>query len=270
MHKDEWGVVVRDIGLGFLVPSVCPFDEHSTLADVKQHPWPDPDDPARVAGLAHSAEALHSGTDYAVVLQVPSQVFSFGAAVCGNEAWFIKLATDPLFAETLVATAVDLQLQMTVNMLDAVAGHVDIVGCADDFASQRAPMLAPSLYRQIIKPHQKRLFDAIRRHSQAKIWFHTSGNVYDLIPDLVEMGVDILNPVQVSARDMHDRQKLKRQFGNHIAFWGAIDTQRVLPFGTPDQVRECVRRSIDDLASGGGYVVSSIQNIPDGTPPANI
>ena len=269
-HRNEWGVVMQDIGSGFLVPSVCPFDEHSTPADIEQHPWPDPDDPARVAGLAHSATTLHSGTDYAVILQVPSQVFSFGAAVCGAEAWLIKVATDPLFVETLVATAVDLQLQMAVNMLNAVADHVDIVGCADDFASQRAPMLAPSLYRQIIKPHQRRLLDAIRRHSKAKIWFHTSGNVHDLIPDFIEMGVDILNPVQVSARDMHDSQKLKREFGKDIAFWGAIDTQHVLPFGTPDQVREFVRRSIDDLASGGGYVVSSIQNIPNGTPPANI
>jgi uroporphyrinogen decarboxylase len=122
----------------------------------------------------------------------------------------------------------------------------------------------------MIKPHQKRLFEAVRQHSDAKLWMHSSGNVYAVIRDFIEMGVDILNPVHVSCTDMGDTAKLKREFGKDVAFWGAIDTQRVLALGTPDEVRDEVRRRIDDLAPGGGYVVSSIQNIPDGTPPENV
>jgi uroporphyrinogen decarboxylase len=118
--------------------------------------------------------------------------------------------------------------------------------------------------------HQKRLFDPIKQHSGAKIWFHALGNVAELIPDFIEMGLDILNPVHVSAANMGDTRRLKREFGSAIAFWGAIDTQRVLAFGTPEEVRDEVRRRIGDLAPGGGYVVSSIQNIPDGTPSENI
>jgi uroporphyrinogen decarboxylase len=270
MYENEWGVVIKTARTGYAMHYGSPFGENSTIEEIERHPWPDPDDPVRCAGLADSARELHTMTDFAVILQVPSQVFSFGDALCGTEGWFVKLAKDPKFAEALVAKGVDLEIQMTINMLKAVGDNVDIVGCADDFASQRAPMLAPRLYRKIIKPHQKRLFNAIKKHSSAKIWFHTSGNVYDLIPDFIEIGLDILNPVQVSATNMHDTKKLKREYGSELAFWGAIDTQRVLAFGTPDEVRAQVRRRIDDLAPGGGYVVSSIQNIPDGTPPENV
>jgi uroporphyrinogen decarboxylase len=270
IHEDEWGVVTKTAGTGYPMHHKSPFNEYSTAEDIKRHPWPDPDVPDRFAGLAESARQLHTCTDYAVIMQVPSQVFSFGDAMCGTEGWFIKLAKDPTFAEALVAKGVDLKIQMAINMLKAVGDNADIVGCADDFASQRAPMLSPRLYRKIIKPHQRRLFDAIKQHSRAKIWLHTSGNVYDLIPDFIEMGLDILNPVHVSATNMDDTEKLKREFGSELAFWGAIDTQRVLAFGSPADVRDQVRRRIDDLAPGGGYVVSSIQNIPDGTPPENV
>jgi uroporphyrinogen decarboxylase len=270
VFKDEWGVVMRKTSIGFYMHEQSPFDEHSSIEDIRRHQWPDPDDPARFAGLTESARALRATTDCAIILQVPSQVYSFGVALCGTEGWFVKLIKDPAFAEALIAKGMDLQIQMVVKMLDAVGDCVDIVGCSDDFASQRAPMLSPRLYRKIVKPHQKRLFDAIKQHSEAKIWCHTSGNVVDLIPDFIEMGLDILNPVQVSAADMDDTQRLKREFGSEIAFWGAIDTQRVLAFGTPEEVWEEVRRRIEDLAPGGGYVISSIQNIPDGTPPENV
>jgi uroporphyrinogen decarboxylase len=270
MYENEWGVVIKTAGTGYSMHHKSPFNEHSTIEDIKHHPWPDPDATVRFTCLAESARELHTSTNYAVIIQVPSQVFSFGDAMCGTEGWFIKLAKDPTFAEALVAKGVDLEIQMAIHMLKAVGDNVDIVGCADDFASQRAPMLSPRLYRKIIKPHQKRLFDAIKQHSTAKIWFHTSGNVYDLIPDFIDMGLDILNPVHVSATNMDDTRKLKREFGSELAFWGAIDTQRVLAFGSPEDVRKEVRRRIDDLAPGGGYVVSSIQNIPDGTPPENV
>ena len=269
-YVNEWGVALRTASSGYHMPYRYPFDEHSSLEDLKHYPWPDPDDPIRFAGVAECAHELHTETDNAVILQVPSQVFSFGEALCGSVAWFIKLATDPQFADALIAKGVDLEIQMVKHLLDAVGNNVDIVGCSDEFAGQDRLSISPRMYRKIIKPHQKRLFEAVRRHTNAKIWMHSSGNVYDIIPDFIDIGLDILNPVHVSCTDMGDTSRLKREFGKDIAFWGAIDTQGVLTFGTPDDVQHEVRRRIDDLAPGGGYVISSIQNIPNGTPPENV
>jgi len=269
-YVDEWGVVYRLAGSGFPMPISHPFADKTSPADIKHYPWPDPDDPIRLAGVSQSAAALHAHTDYAVIMQVPSRVFSFGEALCGMEKWLMDLATEPRFAGALLEKGLDLQLRMTANLLSAAGDNVDIVACADDFAGQEALLISPEMYRRLIKPRQKRLFDAIRSHSKARLWMHISGSAYDLLPDFIEMGLDILNPVHVSAAGMADTRQLKREFGKDIAFWGAIDTQRVLAFGTPADVCQEVRRRIDDLAPGGGYVVSSIQNIPPGTPPENI
>ena len=269
-YVNEWGVASRQGNSGYHMPYQYPFDEHSSVEDLKRHRWPDPDDPARFVGVAESAKVLHTETEYAVILQVPSQVFSFGEALCGSEAWFVKLATDSRFAEMLVGEGVDLEIQMVTGLLAAAGDSVDIVGCADDFAGQESLSISPRLYRRIIKPHQKRLFEAIKENSNARVWMHSSGNIYSIIPDLIEMGLEILNPVHVSCTDMGDTARLKREFGKDLAFWGAIDTQRVLALGTPAEVREEVRRRIDDLAPGGGYVVSSIQSIPNGTPSENV
>lgn len=269
-YVNEWGVTVGKSSSGCHAPIRFPFDEHSTLEDLKRHSWPDADSPTRFAGVAESARRLHAETEYAIVLQVPPQVFSFGEALCGSEAWFIKLALDPKFAEHLIGIGVDFEIRWATALLDAAGSHVDIVGCSDEFAGQDRLSISPRMYRALVKPHQKRLFDAIRARTHAKVWMHSSGNIYPLIPDLIEMGLDILNPVHVSCTDMGDTVRLKREFGRELAFWGAIDTQRVLAFGTPAEVRDEVRWRIDDLAPGGGYVVSSIQNIPNGTPPENV
>ena len=132
--------------------------------------------------------------------------------------------------------------------------NVDLCFYGDDMAFQDGPMMSMDLYRKMIKPHHRRLFGYIKSRSKAKIVYHTCGSVVHLIPDLIEMGVDALNPVQVSAKGM-DTKALKREFGKDICFWGAIDTQRALPFGTPEDVTAEVKRRIEDLAPGGGYVL---------------
>ena len=122
----------------------------------------------------------------------------------------------------------------------------------------------------MVKPWHKELYRYIKAHTSARIFLHTCGSVYAFIPDFIEMGVDVLNPVQVSAKDM-DTSRLKREFGRDIAFWGGgCDTQQVLPFGTPEEVREEVRRRIEDLAPGGGFVFNQVHNIQVRVPPENI
>ena len=130
--------------------------------------------------------------------------------------------------------------------------------------------MSPELYRRMIKPKQRRLMDAIKSKTEAKIFYHGCGAVSDLIPDLIDIGVDIVNPVQVSARGM-DTRRLKREYGRDIVFWGGgVDTQGVLPFGTPEEVSDEVKRRIDDLAPGGGYVFAAVHNIQALVPPENI
>jgi len=121
----------------------------------------------------------------------------------------------------------------------------------------------------MIKPKQRRLLEAIKRKTDARIYYHSCGAVFDLIPDLIDLGFDILNPVQVSARGM-DTRRLKEAYGNDIVFWGGIDTQHVLPFGKPEEVADEVRRRIDDLAPGGGFIFAAVHNIQALVPPENI
>ena len=126
------------------------------------------------------------------------------------------------------------------------------------------------MFRRLIKPRLRRVFDFLRSRCDAKLWFHTDGAIVPIIPELVDLGIDILNPVQVTAKGMEDTQHLKEQFGDDLVFWGAIDTQQLLPFGTPEQVRSDVRRRVLDMAGDGGYVLNSVHNIQGDVDPGNI
>ncbi|HWT79910.1 MAG TPA: uroporphyrinogen decarboxylase family protein, partial [Candidatus Methylomirabilis sp.] len=141
---------------------------------------------------------------------------------------------------------------------------------SDDLGMTDRPLVSPALYRSLIKPRQQRTFDFFRARTGAKLYCHTDGAVYPLIPDLIEIGVEALNPIEVSAAGMGDTKKMKREFGGKLTFWGAIDTRYILPFGTPEEVREEVRRRILDLGPGGGYVVSPVHNIQPEVPPENV
>jgi len=135
---------------------------------------------------------------------------------------------------------------------------------------QDGPQISPQLYRRVVKPRHKRLYQYIKENTSAYLFLHTCGSVYEFISDFIEMGVDILNPVQVSAKDM-DTKKLKKEFGKDITFWGGgCDTQKVLPFGTPEEVIQEVRQRIEDLAPNGGFVFTQVHNIQTGVPPENI
>ena len=147
---------------------------------------------------------------------------------------------------------------------------MDVVGEADDLGGQDRPLFSPATYRSLVKPLHRELFAFLRARTAAKVFFHTCGAVRDLVPDLVEIGIDILNPVQVSAAGM-DGAALKREFGRDLAFWGGgVDTQRILGLGTPDEVRAEVRRRIADLRDGGGFVFAAVHNIQPNVPAANL
>jgi uroporphyrinogen decarboxylase len=188
----------------------------------------------------------------------------------GMENFLMALVAEPKFADRLMERITDLYIESCNNYLDRVGRYIQVFTYWDDVNTQNGWMVRPELYRKMVKPKQKRLVAAIKKKTDAKIFFHGCGAVHDLIPDLIEVGFDILNPVQVSARGM-DTKKLKQEYGKDMAFWGGgVDTQRVLPFGTPQQVADEVRRRIDDLAPEGGFVFAAVHNIQAFVPPQNI
>ena len=269
-YQDEWGVVrSRPAGCLYYDLTKSPFAGDATVADLEKLPWPDPHDPGRCRGLGEEARRLHQETDYAIVLNMPGGVVTQAQFLRGFEDWFADLIADPTFYHALLERITDLWIEMAKDEFDAAGDSVDICFFGDDVAFQDGPMMSMELYRKMIKPYHARVFSYIKSRSSAKILYHTCGSVAHLIPDLIELGVDALNPVQVSAKGM-DTKTLKREFGKDICFWGAIDTQRVLPFGSPADVAAEVKRRIDDLGPGGGYVLCAVHNIQADVSPENI
>ena len=266
----EWGFTYsRPEGGHYYVSDPTFKSDPPSIKELEEFDWPDPTEPNRVKGLREAAEKLHRETDYAATLYFPGRVISMGQFTRGFATWFEDLLVHQEFAGALMDKGLDIQLEMGRRMLEEVGDNVDILYIADDFGAQTGPLLSPDLYRKMIKPRQKRLFDFMKSHSNARIMVHSCGSVNAFIGDLIDMGVDAINPVQVSAKDM-EPDKLKREYGDKICFWGGIDTHQVLPFGSPDDVREEVKRRIEVLGPGGGYVCTSVHNIQKEVPPENI
>jgi uroporphyrinogen decarboxylase len=270
--QDEWGVVrTRSADSHYFDLCRSPFAEDPTRSAIDSYPWPDPLNPGRYRGLREKARRLHRETDYAVVLDVNCAFFLRCCELRGWENFYTDLVADVPFAEALMDRYLDLRLAMAERALEEVGDDVDVVMVtSDDLGMTQGTLISPSLYRALIKPRQQRTFDAIRARTDAFLYYHTDGAIYSLLPDLVEIGVQVLNPVEVRAVGMEDTAKLKREFGDALAFWGAIDTHHVLPQGTVAEVREEVRRRILDLGPVGGYVVGPVHNIQPDVPPANV
>ena len=170
---------------------------------------------------------------------------------------------DPPFAEKFLNKLTDHAIGLWDAQLSAVGDLVDVVCQGDDLGMQQSLQMSPETYRRFIKPCHQRLFSFVHSKTNAKIWLHSCGSVYEIIPDLIEVGIDILNPVQVSARNMQ-LEKLKGEFGRDIVFWGGgIDIQK-LPSMSLQEIEDNVKRAIDIMAPGGGYVFAATHNIlPD-------
>ena len=201
----------------------------------------------------------------------------FGGHICqagqglrGWDTFLTDLLINRTFAEALMARLVDANIARFARFAETVGPYVDAVIFEDDLGAQDRPLLSPDLSRRMVKPHHSRLFAFAKSQCQAYVLFHSDGAVAPFIPDLIDMGIDALNPIQVSAGGM-DTKALEREFGRSITFWGAgCDSQRVLPFGTTSEVADEVKRRIDDLAPGGGFVFAPIHNIQSEVPPENI
>lgn len=268
-YEDEWGVWWACPPGGHYYTIREPFAGEPSLHDIRTYPWPDPTDAVWTAGLAEKVEEARRLGDYAVCLSLPVGFIHETQFLRGYEAWLTDLLLNRPFIEALMDAVMDIQLEIFRRALELVGDKVDLVAIGDDIGFQNGPMVSPALYDAVIAPRQRRLFRTLRDAAPAALFYHTCGSVVPMIPRLIDMGVQILNPVQVSAAGM-DTAVLKREFGRDLCFWGAVDTQRVLPRGTPAEVRDEVRRRIDDLAEGGGYVLAAVHHIQHGVPPQNI
>ncbi|MDI7275514.1 MAG: uroporphyrinogen decarboxylase family protein [Anaerolineae bacterium] len=241
---------------------------NATLADLDTCVWPNPYDRARVAGLREETLALRASTDFAITADIMcGGPFEQALWTRGYEQFLIDLHWDRRFADRLLGKITDLDIALWDAQLKAIGDVVDVVCQGEDMGTQHGLYISPELYRQVIKPHHRRLFSFIKANTKAALFVHSCGSVYAIIPDYIEMGVDALNPVQTGARDM-DLVRLKREFGSEITFWGgAFETQYFLPVATPAQIREHVRRNIEILAPGGGFVFAGTHNITPETAP---
>lgn len=270
-YQDEWGVIrtCPDGGYYFDLAH-CPFEGEPDIEALEQFPWPDPDDPGRVRGLKERAAYLHESTDYAVVLNLGATILHTSQYMRGFEGWFVDLAARPEFMHALMDKILDVHLRTIRNIFREVDGtHVDIAFIADDLAGDSQLMISPRMYRTFLKPRHQRLIASIRDYTEAKIMYHSCGAVRPLIPDLIEIGVEILNPIQTTAKGM-DTASLKAEFGDQLAFWGGIDTREILPHGSIEDVTQEVRQVIHDLAQGGGYVLNFVHNAQPDVKPENV
>ncbi len=270
-YVDDWGVGQPEIEPGVYFPAIHPLQNAQRLEDLETYPWPDMRDPTRFAHLRSEAQRLAAENRFAII-GAPWLISPLERAfqLQGMQTFLLNLVDAPDFAAALLRRITDLCKAHLNRFLEEIGEYLDMIILADDLGTQNSLLISPRAYRTLLKPLHAELFDLVRQRSRAHVFFHSDGDVFPLLDDLVEIGVQVLNPIQTTAGRMANLEELKRRYGNRLVFCGAMDTQRVLPLGTPQEVRAEVRRVIDLLGAGGGYLLASVHTIPNETPPENI
>lgn len=267
---DAWGIVwERPAGFDNYEIVYSPLFGEISLADVDRMAWPEAVPSGFVTGMREKALVLRQSTDKAIIANLAMQIHTQTYFLRGFSQYLMDMVMNPTLIEAIMDRVLEIFIERSRCIMAEIGDLVDIVYVADDLGAQNGPLFSPQLYRKILKPRQKKLFEAIKRGSDVKILYHTCGSVVEFIDDLAEVGVDILNPVQVSAAGM-DPKILKKRFGHKICFWGGVDSQNILPFGSTTQVKDAVKKLIEDLAPGGGFVLAAVHNIRPEVPPENI
>jgi uroporphyrinogen decarboxylase len=273
-----WHDLTDEFGVTWSMPDDSPLfmdiSHHplanATINDLNDYPFPKGDDPGRFVGLRERALQLKKETPYAVISGISGVVYEICWYMRGLQQWFMDMVTEPEFCEALLDRTLAFWMDWFRLFLDEVGDVVDVVMIGDDLAGQNGPLFRPELYRTMVNPRQKQLVQYIRSRTEAKVWYHTCGSCVEYIGDLMDNGIDILNPVQISCKGM-DPKTLKAQFGDKLVFWGGgIDSQHVLPTADVETVRREVQRNMDAFKPGGGYVFNNVHNIQAGVPPENI
>jgi len=277
---DKWGIKWRhsfydEFGIKWHRPSNSHYYDMvnrklsgATMEDINKFQWPDPEADGRINNLEKEVKFLFEKTDYAIFTSGPG-LFELAWQCYGMENFFIATISDLQLIKKLLDKVLAALIGIYEKFLSVTGPYLECMELYSDYGTQRGSLISPKFYRDIIKPREGELINHIKKKTNAKICLHSCGSIYEFIPDIIDLGYEVINPVQTTAVSMNST-KLKKEFGNDLVFWGAIDTQKILPFGTPADVRLEVRSKIYELGKNGGYILAPCHNIQANTPEQNI
>jgi uroporphyrinogen decarboxylase len=265
---DEWGVRwLRPPGGHYYDMVEHPLAS-ATMEALDSYSWPDPFDSGRIRGVYEEAKELREATGCAIEAGLVG-LWETVWFLVGLETWLLALSENPEFVEALLDRVLGVLRDMHGAYLDRVGSLLDVVTVWDDYGTQDSTLISPAMWRRLVKPRLAELVATIKEKTPAPVAIHSCGSLGPILDDLVDVGIDVLNPIQVSARGM-DPSELKSRYGRRLTFWGAIDTQHVLPHGNPAEVAGAIYQTIQALAPGGGYILAAVHNIQPGVPPENV
>ncbi len=268
---DEWGITwEKPQGSLYFNLVKSPLSGDIDIDDVDNFPWPDTGNIKLIDGLEEKARRFYED-GYAVILEsVCAGIFEMSCRIRGTQDFLIDLAVNPDLACKIMDKFVELKMRFYDMVAKNLGNYIQFIREGDDIAGQESLMVSISMYRNLIKPRHEKIFKYQRENFPQPffIFFHSDGYIYDLLPDFIEAGIDVLNPVQITGKNLKD---IKEEFGNHISFWGGgCDTQKILPFGTIDDIKNDVRHRVEQLSPNGGFIFCPIHNIQADVKPENI
>jgi uroporphyrinogen decarboxylase len=275
---DEWGIgrkkIDRQDGSFYYEMIEHPL-ANASLEDIRGYTWPDPFDPGRVAGLSETVKRIRNETDKAIMAKFSNSIWEQSWWLRGMQRWMMDLITNPEVCCAIMDKTCDLAMQFAQVGIETIGEQIDILRLSgEDLGTQRATMISPEMFAQYVRPRFERYWRFVKsklreKNPNAKLMLHSCGSVRPFIPDWIEMGLDILDPVQPQAAGM-EPMELKRDFGDRLIFHGGIDIQHTLPFGTPEEVAAEARRYMRTLGQGGGYIIAPAHNVQSDVPPENL
>ena len=265
---DEWGVLRKNVGL---------YDEsfEFPLADcdmeaVKNFKMPDPRDKARFKGLKEKAEQMYKSTDYALIGGSCASLFYLSSEFVGFQEYMEKIITDQDVIVKLVDRLLEWQMEFFDSYLTEIGEYIEMVWIGDDWGTQLGPIMNPAIFREIFVPRYKELTKFIKSKADVKICLHCCGAAYWAFNDFIESGIEVIHPLQGNAAGMDDPVKIKNEFGDRLVFYSNLCNQSIMPFGTPAEVDADVKKKIEALAKGGGYILANGHNVQADVAPENI
>lgn len=262
-YVDMWQTPHKwtDVGQYYAIHASPLNQEDLTIEDIESFEWPKPD-PEMFTGLAEQAKNWHENTDYVVGADgIKVGILQTGSQIRGYDKLFLDFALNPELAHALLDKISETINEMYRQYMKVVGPYVQVVAITDDQGTQNSLMVSPKMFQKFIKPRLKSLIDTIKETADVKVFMHCDGAITKIIPDLIEIGVDILNPIQPVVKDMEDTKALKEEFGDQICFHGSMDVQQVMVQSSVEEIREEVKSRINDLGTHGGFIIAPCHNI---------
>ncbi len=271
--KNDKGIIVsRMPPNGFYFDGVYhPLEKIKKIEEIDDYNWEAHKISDRsLEELKEKAYYLRKNTDYGLLFHSAGSIHEWGQGLRGWTNWIVDLSVRRKIAEKILEHMIEIIMYNVKRLVSILDGIVDVFGFGDDLGTQTGPQISPRIYREMLKPYHKEMYRYVRKHSKMFVFLHTCGSIYDLLPDLIDAGVEIINPVQISAAKMNPKD-LKDRFGEELVFWGGgVDTQNVLINKKPEDIVKHVKENICVFGRGGGFVFTQVHNIQPFTPPKNI